>query len=187
MRADRRRLALLITALAVAGGGALLQWRPSLSPAQPAAASRADPHAAPANHAREAREREIAERFQQAVLMLHAAQHEHAAAALHRLLQLAPQMPEAHTNLGFALLGLGRLQAAQDFFTSAIELNPMQANAYYGLAVALDAQGARPEAIGAMRSYLHLAAGENARHLRQARAALWEWEGQTGEAGAWRR
>lgn len=175
---DVRLRAIVLTAAAVIVGGALIHR--ALSPAAGKSAEpaieRADPHRDPARHAAESRAREIESRFQQAALMLHAGQHEHAAAALHRLLELAPQMPEAHANMGFALVGLKRHAAARDFFASAIELNPMQANAYYGLALAADELGDRPAAIGAMRSYLHLAQDQDPRHLSKARAALWEWE-----------
>jgi Flp pilus assembly protein TadD len=108
--------------------------------------------------------------------MLHARQHEHALVALHRVLALAPTMPEAHVNMGYALLGLGRTKEARDFFDGAIALQPRQANAYYGLALAWEAAGDLAMATGAMRSYLHLAGDERPQHLRRARAALWEWE-----------
>jgi len=119
---------------------------------------------------------EVKRRFDEAVVMLHARQHEHALVALHRVLSLAPTMPEAHVNMGYALLGLGRPRQARDFFDSAIALQPRQANAYFGLALAWEAAGDLAMATGAMRSYLHLAADERPQHLRRARAALWEWE-----------
>lgn len=184
-RRDRRAVAIALTVTAVVAGGALIQsgWTP-VGDGSPAAAVRVDPRSDPAAHAVDARGREIAARFEQAAMMLHAGQHEHAIAALHRLLELAPRMPEAHVNMGFALIGLQRPGAARDFFLTAIELNPEQANAYYGLAMASDELGERPEAIGAMRSYLHLAQSEDPRHLAKARAALWEWETRPGDASA---
>jgi tetratricopeptide (TPR) repeat protein len=183
-RADLRWRAVAITVALVLVGGALIQWTPATKTVVPEKARMADPHRDPAGHAEQLREREIQLRFEQATMMLHSGQHEYAAAALHRLLALAPQMPEAHVNMGFALIGLKRTAAARDFFATAIELNPMQANAYYGLAMAADELGQRPEAIGAMRSYLHLARSEDPRHLAKARAALWEWEAASPPAGA---
>ena len=59
---------------------------------------------------------EVRQRFEQAVLMLHARQYEHAATALYRVLELAPAMPEAHVNMGYAMLGLKRGDAARGFF-----------------------------------------------------------------------
>lgn len=126
---------------------------------------------------------EIDERFAQAVVMLHARQYEPAVAALHRVLELAPRMPEAHVNMGFALLGMGRPPAAADFFRSAIELRATQANAYYGLALAGEAQGDLHAALGAMRSYLHLSKADDP-HRTKARSAIWEWEQALGRHGA---
>ncbi len=174
-RVDLRRSAIALTASLVVLGGALIQWSPAPQ-SEPDRAQAIDPAADPAGHAAQLREREIELRFAQATVMLHSGQHEYAVAALHGLLALAPRMPEAHVNMGYALIGLAQPTAARDFFASAIELNPMQANAYYGLAMAFDELGQRPEAIGAMRSYLHLARSEDPRHLAKARAALWEWE-----------
>ena len=81
--------------------------------------------------------------------------------------------------MGFALFGLQRFGAARDFFRGAIDLNPRQANAYYRLAEANEALGELPEAMGAMRVYLHLAEPA-ATHRSKARAALWEWEARIG-------
>lgn len=126
-------------------------------------------------HAEQARKREIDERFAQAVLMLHAKRYDHAVTSLHRLLELAPEMPEAHVNMGFALLGAGNPTAARDFFESATALRPRQANAYYGLAMALEAVEDIPGATGAMRTFLHLSPPDEP-HARKANAAIWEWE-----------
>lgn len=159
MRTDRRRLGALLTVALVLVGGAWLQARAPLH--EPGAVAPRD---------------ELRERFEQAVLMLHAKQYEQAVAALHRVLELAPRLPEAHVNMGFALLGLHRADAARDFFEAAATLRPEQANAYYGLALAHEQRGDLAPAIGAMRSYLHRAPDGDAAHRRRARAALWEWE-----------
>lgn len=120
---------------------------------------------------------ELKRRFDEAVLMLHARRYEYAVAALHRVLELSPRLPEAHVNMGYALLGLERYDAARDFFLSAIGLRPGQANAYYGLAEAYEGLGSLPEALGSMRTYLHLARPDSPYRTR-ARSALWEWEAQ---------
>lgn len=153
MRRDWRWVAVAITVAAVAGGGLLLQRRE--------ATPRAD---------------DLTQRFNLAVMLLHAHRDAEAEAAWQRVLALAPQMPEAHVNLGFALLGQKRPAEARTHFERATDLRPEQANAYYGLALAFEAQGDMPLATGAMRSYLHLARDESPEHLRRARAALWEWE-----------
>ena len=133
----------------------------------------------PAAHASERRAAETRARFDQAVVMLHARKYDHAATALHRVLELSPAMPEAHVNMGYALLGLGRHGAARGFFTSAIDLRPGQANAYYGLAMAAEGEGDLESALGAMRSYLHLSR-DGDKHRARARSALWEWEAALG-------
>lgn len=161
-RSDHRRAGALLTLAAVLMGGLWLDQR-GAPPPVPAATRM--PHQA-----------EVTQRFNQAVVMLHARQYEHAATALHRVLALAPQLPEAHVNMGYALLGLQRPEQAQRFFDRATALKPDQANAYYGLALAWEAQGDRAMATGAMRSYLHLARQESPEHLARARAALWEWQ-----------
>lgn len=137
--------------------------------------------ATPVAHQEAAKAREVEVRFREAVVMLHAKQYEHALTALHRVLELAPTMPEAHVNMGYTMLGLKRFAAARDFFSGAVELRPMQANAYYGLALALDEQKDRAGAIGAMRSFVHLAKPDDP-FVRKARSALWEWQ-STGDGG----
>lgn len=126
---------------------------------------------------------ELHQRFQQAVMMLHAGKYEYAAAALHKVLQLSPRMPEAHVNMGYAMLGLHRHEAARDFFNTAITLQPRQTNAYYGLALALDELCDLPAAIGTMRAFIHLA-DQNDPFVRKARSALWEWTGEP-EVNLW--
>jgi tetratricopeptide (TPR) repeat protein len=118
---------------------------------------------------------ELSTRFEQAAYMLHARQYENAITALHRVIELDPRMPEAYVNMGYALLGLKRNKAARDFFKTAINLNPYQGNAYWGLAVTLENDGDLPEALGAMRIYIHLAKPGDP-YVRRARSALWEWE-----------
>ncbi|MDR2877245.1 MAG: tetratricopeptide repeat protein [Chromatiales bacterium] len=118
---------------------------------------------------------QITERFEQAVVMLHAHRYEEAVVALERVIKLSPRLPEAYVNLGYAMLGLERYENARDFFLAATELQPYQGNAYWGLAVALEALDDIDGALGAMRTYIHLTPQDEPR-LRRARSALWEWE-----------
>lgn len=130
-------------------------------------------------HQRQMQQAELRRRFDQAIVMLHARQYEHAITALHRVMELAPDMPEAQVNMGYALLGLQRADAARGFFLAAIDLRPGQANAYYGLALADELRKDYEAALGGMRSYLHLAPADDPHRVR-ARAALWEWEEKLG-------
>lgn len=159
-RRDVRLLGALITVSLVALGGAGL----ALVPGGPV---EADP-------ATEARVRAVDESFRQGVEGLKAGRHAEALAAFHRVLLDSPAMPEAHANMGFALLGLGRPREALAFFEGALDLRPAQLNAYWGLAVASEALGDLETARGAMKTYAHLApAGDPYR--RRAEAAIWEW------------
>ncbi len=167
-RRDRRWLGLVLTAAVVLLGGA---WFARLEPTHPAAP--------PAQEGGELRRH-----FDAAVLLLHSRQYRDAQASLQRVLEIAPQLTEAHANMGFALLGLQQAEPARAAFERAIALKPDQANAYYGLALAHEAGGELELALGAMRSYLHLARSESEAHLRRARAAVWEWESQLAQRRA---
>lgn len=164
---------LLIVGLTVALGSLFAVLR-GAEPKPPASAQ-IPAHTDPEGHMAAAEKQEIDLRFQQAVTMLHAKQYEYAAAAIERILKIRPDMPEAHVNMGYALLGLKQYQAAYGHFNKATELRPMQANAYYGMAEALHELGEVEGALGAMRSYIHLSSADDP-YLRSARAALWEWE-----------
>lgn len=118
---------------------------------------------------------EIHQHFQQAVIMLHATQYQNAIISLKRVLELAPGMPEAHTNMGFALLGAHQYSKARESFSAAIDLRKSQHNALYGLAMAHEGLGDLESALGAMRSYVHLTSPESP-YARKAKAAIWEWE-----------
>jgi tetratricopeptide (TPR) repeat protein len=120
---------------------------------------------------------EIDMRFQQAVVMLHAQRFDDAMVALHRVLQLSPRLPEAHANMGYALLGLEDHRGAHDFFMTATDLDPYLGSAYWGLAVTLEKLGDLEGALGAMRIYIHLAPPDDP-FVRRARSALWEWDTQ---------
>lgn len=153
MSRDLRFLAFVVTLLAVLVGGLVLRPAETTAPHDP-----------------------LQSRFDTALRLLQQRRFEEAVAAWQQVLQAAPRLPEAHVNLGFALLGAGRAADARAAFDRATQLRPEQANAYYGLALAYEAQGDLAVATGAMRSYLHLAKNESPDHLSRARAALWEWE-----------
>ncbi|MDH3762589.1 MAG: tetratricopeptide repeat protein [Gammaproteobacteria bacterium] len=120
--------------------------------------------------------------FAGAVEHMQQGRHQQALALWHKALLMAPEVPEIQVNMGFSLFELGEYAAARDFFVNAMEQYPFQANAYYGLALSSEKMGDLEGALGAMRSYIHLAAdGEDDRFIRRARSALWEWEAQLAE------
>ena len=163
------------------------------APAQAAPPLRKNPHQAPPSVAGAAqpappaeprrpmseRERRITERFNQAVAMLHAKQFDYAILALDAVIEMAPEMPEAYVNMGYAFIGLEEYGPATKAFEKAIDLRVNQYNAYYGLAMAWEGLGQYEAALGAMRSYIHLAP-PNDPYITKARAALWEWEAKLG-------
>lgn len=120
-------------------------------------------------------DRELHQSFQKSVALLQAGKYDYAVMGFHDVLRIAPQMPEAHVNMGFALLGLEKYREARDFFDAAANLRPAQLNAYYGLAVANEGLGELQQAVAAMRTYLHLADDADP-FRRKAESALWEWE-----------
>lgn len=120
------------------------------------------------------RAKEIDVRFKQAAAMLHIRQYRYAATALHRVLELAPDMPEAHVNMGYAMLGMERYVDAAESFNKAIRLKSSQANAYYGLALASYNTGDSGAAINALNNFIRLSPPGDP-HVSKARSALAEW------------
>lgn len=155
----------LATAALLLAGGTGIAWQ---SPP-------ADTTRVLAEHAQAAKETEVRQRFAEGVTMLNERQFERAMTAFHRVLALAPALPEAHVNMGFALVGAGHHKAAGDFFDAALKLNPRQLNAYYGLALALEGVGDVGAAVQAMRTFVHLSPRDDP-YVQKAEAALWDWE-----------
>lgn len=92
----------------------------------------------------------------------------------------------AYEMIGRALEGKQDFATARDFFTAAIDRDPVLSDAYWGVATSSEALGDLEAAIGAMRSYLHTEPDKDPERLRiaQARSALWEWEARLGR-GPW--
>lgn len=174
-RRDIRWRALALTIALVVLGGLLLQ----LSDRIPKVAGKLQATI----HADQRTKVEVERRFQQGVVMLNAHQYEHALTAFHRVLELAPKMPEAHVNTGFALLGMKQYGAARDFFESATELRANQLNAYYGLAEALGGLGDNFGAMQAMETYVHLMPKDDP-FRRKAEAAAMEFRARFEEERA---
>ena len=73
-----------------------------------------------------------------------------------RALQLAPQDPEAHNNLGITLKILGRLDDASGCFWKAIGIKPDYVEAHYNLGNTLQEQGKLEEAEASYRKAIAL-------------------------------
>lgn len=177
LSADRRDVrwhALVLTLGLTATIGMLLAYWPA-GMGGAVTAERSDLRQDATRHAAQKRQEEVSRRFSRGVALLNTKQYEAAANELHRVIELAPQMPEAYVNMGFAMIGVQRYALARDFFNVAIDLNTSQHNAYFGLAVALEGLRDLPGALGAMRSYVHLSKAGDA-YLRKANSAVWEWE-----------
>ena len=176
-RADKRRtvipLALGITVL----GGALLSVYLSRDSAVPLPE---EPVANAGGHKflEDEQARHAHQSFQQGVAMLQAGEFDYAITAMHEVLAIYPALPEAHVNMGYALLGAGEPGAAADFFNTATDLRPSLHNAYYGLALAERENGNDKAALAAMQAYTHLAA-EDERHLPKAQEIIWELQAKT--------
>ena len=162
---DLRIRALLLTVALVVMIAAFVQFWPATPPTitQPAAVDMA------------AEDQQVRRHFDWAVAQLRAGHIEQAIPGFQAVLEQAPAMPEAYVNMGFAHIGLEQYEQALQAFETAIALRPQQLNAYWGLAVSLEGLCDIPGAMGAMRTYVHLAAPEDP-YLVKANAALWEWE-----------
>ena len=121
---------------------------------------------------------QLAQIFSKAVEQMQAGNYEQALKLWHAALLIDPEIPEVKVNMGFSLFETGEFKSARDFFISAIDQNAFQANAYYGLAICSEKLGDLEVAMGAMKSYIHLAESEDTSFIRKARSALWEWETQ---------
>jgi tetratricopeptide (TPR) repeat protein len=179
-RIDKRRSVIPLAVIITLVGGALLSVYLSRDGVEPVI-SGADANAGAHDFLDDEQARRAHQSFQQGVAMLQAGEFDYAIAALHEVLAIYPVLPEAHINMGYALLGAGEPAAAADFFNSATDLRPSLHNAYYGLALAERENGNDKAALAAMQAYAHLAA-EDERHLPRAKEIIWELQAKTGEA-----
>src|SRR5437773_7815495 len=69
-------------------------------------------------------------------------------------LQIKPEYPDAHTNVGAALADQGKLAEAIDYYREALQSKPDDALAHYNWGVALARQSKMEEAIGHYRQAL---------------------------------
>lgn len=119
---------------------------------------------------------QMAEIFSKAVQHMQSGEFDQSVKLWHAAMLINPDIPEVKVNMGFSLYETGEYKSAREFFLSAIDQNAFQANAYYGLAICSDQLGDLEAAMGAMKSYIHLAQPQDASFIRKARSAVWEWE-----------
>jgi len=79
-------------------------------------------------------------------LLLQRGAFEAAAALIRRFIEIDPDFPDAHNNLGVALQGLERPSEAMRHFETAIELAPRRPEAHYNLGRALQSMSRSTEA-----------------------------------------
>jgi Flp pilus assembly protein TadD len=83
--------------------------------------------------------------------------------ACNRVIELAPDVPEAHCNLGVVLARLGRHEEALTAYDRALDLRPECQGAHYNQGVAFGRLGRHEEAVNAFDRALRLDS-----HFRQA-------------------
>ena len=133
----------------------------------------------PLNSIESSKNNQLDRTFTTAVRHMQQGEYEQAVNLWHQILLNNAAIPEVKVNMGFSLFELGRYETARDFFIAAMQQNAFQANAYYGLAITSEKMGDLEGAMGAMKSYIHLAQNkEDQPFIRKARSAVWEWESQ---------
>jgi len=166
-RRDVRLRALGLTLVMIAITGVLVWYLPG------------QPGEAPADSGfdvtRHMQAQRVATRFREAVNLLHTGRHAEAVLAWEDVIAMAPGLPEARVNLGYAQLGLGQAGEAEQAFRAALALRESQANAHYGLALALAKQQRWAEARAAMRRFLHYS-GPQDPYLANAHELLKQWQ-----------
>ena len=177
---DVRIRAVLLTLLLVVLVAAAVQFWPASTPSTTAVAP-TEPvlHDSQSGNAIDS---QLKRHFDWAATQLRTGHYQNAINGFRAVLEQAPAMPEAYINTGFAHIELQQFEQALQAFQTAIDLRPGQVNAYWGLAVSLEGLCDIPGAMGAMRTYVHLAEPDDP-YLVRANAALWEWE-QIKHAGA---
>ena len=165
-RRDVRLRALGLTLVMIVITGALVWYLPG-RPGETPAADEFDV-------TRHMQAQRVATRFREAVNLLHTGRHAEALLAWEDVIAMAPTLPEARVNLGYAHLGLGQAVEAEQAFRAALALRESQANAHYGLALALAKQQRWTEARSAMRRFLHYS-GPQDPYLARAHELLRQW------------
>ncbi len=83
-------------------------------------------------------------------------EYEAAAESALKVIEADPASAQAHLIYAKSLLAVGNYAQADDHFSTAIDLNPLLDEAWYGRALAADQAGDRPAAISAMEKVIEL-------------------------------
>jgi len=170
---DVRLRAVLLTLFLVVMIAAVIQFWPASTPSTTAVVpAQPEQHDSQNNNANDS---QLKRHFDWAVTQLRSGHYQQAINGFRAVLEQSPAMPEAYINTGFAHIELQQYEQAMKSFQTAIDLRPTQVNAYWGLAVSLEGLCDIAGAMGAMRTYIHLASADDP-FLVKANAALWEWE-----------
>lgn len=201
-RPQRRRDLRLLAVIIVAAGIAVLGYMVTLLPAQqlPSATANSsesrrsaafdglvdEPGAAAAAIEGALPDAGAQRHFAEARRQLSEGNYDQAIEGLTRVRAEVQHLPESYLLVGLALLGKQDYETASDFFAAVIERDPTIAESYFGFAVAAEGLGDLDQALGGMRTFLHLQTESDPYRLRvaQARSAIWEWEAKLGR-GEW--
>jgi len=116
----------------------------------------------------------IKESVDHAVAALHAKRYREAKTSLKKMLMLQHDIPEVYVNYGYACLGLKEYDCSRASFKTAIDLRPLQTNAYYGLSLSLEGKKDLESALSVMREYIRLS-NPNAKYVKRAHSKIQIW------------
>lgn len=130
--------------------------------------------------------REINELLRSAEKSIRAGHYDEAIAIINRAGPLNPEHAPTYLTMGHALAGKRDYEQARRYYESAINFDPLYADAYFAHAAASEQLNDLETALGGMRSFLHTVKNPDPYRLQvaQARSAIWEWEAKLGR-GPW--
>lgn len=132
------------------------------------------------------RNKEINVLLRSAERSIRAGQYDEAIAIINRAGPLNPEHAPTYLTMGHALAGKRDYEQARRYYESAINFDPLYADAYFAHAAASEQLNDLETALGGMRSFLHTVKNPDPYRLQvaQARSAIWEWEAKLGR-GPW--
>lgn len=99
----------------------------------------------------EADERQWEARYYLGTLQLQRGTPDQSISSFLKVVQLQPELPDVHNNLGVAYQAVGKWQEAGQSFEQALRLNPQYERAYYNLGALLELRGLIAEAVKCFR------------------------------------